>query len=140
MSTPHVKPLSGPGNLAMALSRALGPGNVHPPFHAFPSKPIQVFVGSTESTQSHPGPSRSHPGPTGSRVQPGPIFLGPTPCLGSLNLRKSVGTTAGANVTDTGKQEPTETITTEKLQCFTLARGGREEVEMALSCARLASE
>ena len=56
----------------MALSRALGPGDVHPA----PPGPIRV----------PPGPTRVPPGPT--RVQPGPIFLGPgpTPRLGSKNL------------------------------------------------------
>ena len=61
----------------MALSRALGPGDVHPAPHVFPSKPIQVFVGPTRVP---PGPIRV---PAGSHPGPGP---GPTPRLGPKNL------------------------------------------------------
>ena len=73
----------------MALSRALGPGDVHPApmfFHLSPSKSSWVPPGPPGPIRVPPGPTRVPPGP--ARVHPGPIFLGPgpTPRLGSRNL------------------------------------------------------
>ena len=71
----------------LALSRALGPGDVHPApmfFHLSPSKSSWVPPGPPGPIRVPPGPTRVPPGPT--RVHPGPIFLGPTPRLGSKNL------------------------------------------------------